>query len=109
MKKFFTITIAIMATIIVVLIAIIIIHMPLYSIHTYGGHSVTTPENAIIIAKASLLRAYGEDEISQIEFRAFIDGSYNADYWHVSEANTLCNPPHVLVRISDGKVILRWN
>lgn len=74
-----------------------------------GKHKVTTPENAIIIAKAALLKKYGEKEISQIEFDAVIFGD-QPSYWNVSaNTDTLGFAPHVLVRRSDGKVMLRWD
>ena len=74
-----------------------------------GRHEVTTAENAIIIAKAAILQAYGEEELQKVSdnLNAFIDYT-QPNYWHVAEINTLGHPPSVFVRVSDGKVILKW-
>ena len=77
-------------------------------IRPFNRHAVSTPENAIIIAKAELLRRYGEAEIDGLEFDAVRFGE-QPDYWNViALPPLLSSQPHVLVRVSDGKVVMRW-
>ena len=100
-KKDFMITVAVLSIIIITLFAICVVP------HLLGGCEVTTPENAIILAKAALLRKYGEAEI-QKEFDAVIFGD-QPEYWYVSEkVSSFGYPPHVLIRRSDGKAIVKW-
>ena len=74
----------------------------------FNKHVVSTPENAITIAKAELLRRYGEAEIDGLEFDAVRFGE-RPDYWNViALPPLLSSQPHVLVRVSDGKVVMRW-
>ena len=79
------------------------------SILPFNRHKVTTEENAIIIAKAELLRLYGELEVDGLEFRAVRFGDIMPNYWYViALPGRLGDQPHVFVRISDGKVKMRW-
>ena len=102
-KKVLIITVLVALLVIIAVQTVIIIKPSII-----GRHEVTTAENAIILAKAALLQKYGEAEI-QIEFNAlrFYD---NPGYWCVNEYSTvrLGRWPYVLVRVSDGKVILKW-
>ena len=72
-----------------------------------GSHEVTTEESAIIIAKAAIIKRYGEKELQGVELEAFIHEKENPYYWRVS-TRIMGYGPHILVRVSDGKVILRW-
>lgn len=99
----FVITAVIMFVIIVVQ-AVILINPPI------GGHEVTAPENAIIIAKAALLQKYGEEELQKVQngFAARISIDYPA-YWVVQVDKAMLGyPPRIYVRQSDGKAIVRW-
>ena len=100
-KKVFVLTVAVLSIIIITQTTIIAVP------HLRVGCEVTTQENAILLAKAALLRKHGESAI-KIEFRAVIFGD-QPGYWHVTEnVNSLGYSPHVLIRRSDGKAIVRW-
>ena len=102
-KEYFITTITVLIVIIVMQFIIIIIN-----IRPFYGNEVTTPENAILIAKAALLLTYGESEIDNVEFHADRFGS-RPNYWDVIALPMgFGNQPHVLVRVSDGKVKMRW-
>ena len=86
--------------------AIVIQQIVIYNSNVIG-QQISTPESSIIVAKASLLRKYGEKEI-QIEFDA---NETHSDYWEVmeySEGEVLGYPPCILVRKSDGRVVDLW-
>ena len=100
-KRVFVITVFVLLAVIVA--QAVIIAKPT----VIGRHEVTTSENAVLLAKAAIMQKYGEAEILQKEFVASIDGS-NTRYWYVGEVNVFDNSPHVLIRRSDGKVILKW-
>ena len=102
-KKVFTITVILALLVVIAVQAVIIAKTSII-----GRHEITTAENAIILAKAAILQAYGETEI-QIVFDAMLSYDHPG-YWYVDEYSTdrLGQWPHVLVRVSDGKVILKW-
>ena len=93
----------------VLLIIIITQTIIIINPRTSGYNEVTIPENAITIAKAALLEKYGEAEVYGMEFVALKSWD-SPNYWHVTEDDPyrLGIGPHVLVRMSDGKAILRW-
>ena len=94
-----------LALVVIIAIQTLIIIKP----EIIGRHEVTTAENAIILAKAALLQKYGEAELEKVSdnLRASIDYTYQ-NYWCIAERDVLDNAPSVFVRISDGKVILKW-
>jgi len=100
-KKVFIITVVVLS--VVILLQAVIIVTPRFLMQ-----EVTTPEAAILIAKAAIVRRYGEEEIREKEFDAVIFGT-QTNYWNVATLPShFDNQPYVLVRISDGKVIMRW-
>jgi len=100
-KKVFVITVIILS--VVIILQTVIIVTPRFVMQ-----KVTTPEAAILIAKAAIVRRYGEEEIYEKEFYAVIEGT-RPNYWYVLALPPhLDNQPHVLVRKSDGKVLMRW-
>ena len=96
--------VTVLALLVIIAIQTLIIIKP----EIIGRHEITTQESAIIIAKAAIIRRYGEKELQGVELVAFIHEKENPYYWHVTEGKYLGYPPHVLVRCSDGKVKLRW-
>jgi len=83
--------------------------------HLLFGKPVTSAESAIIIAKAALLRKYGEGEFLHKKFVAwgFAESEEKPVTWHVYEnteafGNTLGELPHVRVSGRDGKVTIKW-
>lgn len=110
-KKVFLVVIATMLTIIVIQALIIV--SPFSTL--YG---VTTEEDAILIARAELLRRYGPGEIEGTEFTAWRSGRF----WRVLEAVYIFEidgvefrrtqvgyPPCVFVRASNGRAIVLWS
>ena len=92
----------VLALLFAVVVLIVIAISPLWK------NEVTTPDNAILIAKAEILRRYGEQEIEGYEFEAFRSES-NPNYWYVFRLPVpLGDAPHVIVRYSDGKAKMRW-
>ena len=102
-KKVFIITV--LALLVIIAAQTVIIMKP----SIIGRHEVTTAENAIIIAKAAILQKYGEAELQRVSDNLLAYRHYEQpNYWLVSERNTYDDSPHILVRRSDGKVILKW-
>ena len=102
-KKVFIIFV--LALLVVIAVQTIVIIKP----GIIGRHEVTTAENALIIAKAAILQEYGEAELQKVSdnLGAFIDYTHQ-NYWCVAERDVLDYAPSVFIRISDGKVILKW-
>ena len=89
-------------------LSIIIILQAIVITKPFTKNVVSSRENAIIIAKAELIRRYGEAVIDGVEFEAyrFIE---IPNYWYVFILPPqFSSQPHVLVRESDGKVKMRW-
>ena len=88
---------------------IIIAILALVIIRPFNRHEIRTSESAITLAKAALIRKYGETEFLEMSFIAVIH-SDRPQYWYVSEHDPtrLGYWPYVLVRRSNGKAILRW-
>jgi len=86
----------------------VVIIQSLIIIRPFGRREVTTSEAAILIARAELVRKYGEEEIDGMEFDAFIDAS-NRRYWQIGALpGSFGYPPRVYVRVSDGKAVEIW-
>jgi len=95
--------------IIILLLSAIVLIQALIIIKPFGRREVTTPEEAVLLAKAELVRRYGMEEISGKEFRAIISGRY----WRITQdlgqnQFQLGYPPQVYVRVSDGRAISLW-
>jgi len=84
-------------------------------------HEVTSPENAVLIAKAELIRRYGEEEVTGLELHAHLYGSplsRRLIYWSVTKIPPGSDdnlprtyydyPPRVYVRQSNGRAISLW-
>jgi len=110
-KKVFIVVVA--ALLAIVVIQALIILRPFE-----GRHSVMTEEDAILIAKAELVRRYGAGEIRGMEFVA-CEGDR---FWHVYEVVGIIEingiriprmqlgyPRRVDVRISDGRAFSLWS
>ena len=87
-------------------------------IKPFNRHKVTTAESALLVAKAELIRRYGEDEILSTVLFASEDCKY---WWLVTEGTVviqgetqtilpdgLDNTPRVYIRKSDGKAVVIW-
>ena len=94
--------------VVVLIMSVVIIIQSIIIAYPFKTHPVTTPESAIIIAKAELIRRYGETVVTDVEFIASKIGYY-PNNWFVTEVPLwLGDGPFVLVRMSDGKVKMRW-
>ena len=98
------IILAIVTSVIIVVKAPVIIRLLTW-------RDVVVHENAIIIAKAELIRIYGEAEFTDMEFR--VSDTY-WPYWRVDEKDgELLSryskyPQCVLINRSNGRVIVLW-
>ena len=99
-KKQFKFTI--IPLLLIIFIQTLIINRP------FIKHPVTTPENAIIIAKAELIRRYGEAEVLNLEFKAVRLGDFPNNWYIIALPLRLDDQPYILVRIADGRVKMRW-
>lgn len=100
-KKTFIITV--LTLVVVVLVQMMLLLQPM----VIGAQEVSEPEVAVVIAKSALAQKYRDDSFFSITLYAMLSVD-NPGYWHISEGNKLGHPRHVLVRCSDGKVILKW-
>ena len=91
------------------LLSVIIVIQSIILIKPFNRKAVRTPDTAILLAKAALVRRYGEAEFKEMEFDAVVFGT-KPNYWYICEydPNVYGYAPHVLVRMSDGKVRMRW-
>ena len=100
-KKVFIIIVAALSA--VVVIQSLIIFRP------FGKqHEVTDPENAILIAKAELIRRYGEAEIRGKEFIVFVDQDHPNQLYVTENIAIFDYSEHVYVRRSDGRAVVIW-
>ena len=76
-KRLFILTVSVMSAIVLLQLVIIT--------SLFSGHAITTPENAILLAKDALLRKYGEMEI-QTELIASIHSDF-PNHWYVTDHN----------------------
>ena len=99
-KRLFIVTVSVMSAIVLLQLVIII--------SLFSGHAITTPENAMIVAKDALLRKYGELE-TQTELIASINSDF-PNHWYVTvhNADDYEAELYVLVKKTNGKATLHW-